>query len=209
MPDYIIQQGDTLARIAEQFELRNWKRIYDHPSNAGFRKKHPNPNLRYPGETVFVPERELRAEDAASDKRSTFRVEHHPLVLRIAAEDMDLNRLAGVSYLLEIDGERRTGTTDSNGILQEKIPPLAASARLQIGDYTWILGIGHLNPAGADVALGGAVLDVFPEPVVTKGSGIILNFVVGVVYLVGQLGEFFSRPGSEEEFLIGNYYLRP
>jgi hypothetical protein len=45
--------------------------------------------------------------------------------------------------------------------------------------------------------------------VVTKGSGIILNFVVGVVYLVGQLGEFFSRPGSEEEFLIGNYYLRP
>ena len=33
--------------------------------------------------------------------------------------------------------------------------------------------------------------------------------LIGVVYLVGQLGEFFSRPGSEEEFLIGNYYLRP
>lgn len=67
------------------------------------------------------------------------------------------------------------------------------------------LGWSAVQYTGADIALTGAVLDVCPEPVVTKGSGVVLNFVGGSIYLVGQLGEFLTRPGAEEKFLRGHY----
>jgi hypothetical protein len=59
---------------------------------------------------------------------------------------------------------------------------------------------------GADISMSGLVLDAMPEPLVTKGSGLVLNFIGGAVYLTGQLGEFITRPGAEEKFLRGHSF---
>jgi hypothetical protein len=80
----------------------------------------------------------------------------------------------------------------------------AAAEKGDKREFWW----GMVQVAGADVALAGAVLDVMPEPVVTKGSGIALNFIGGVVYLTGQVGEFFTRPGAEELYLINHHYYK-
>jgi hypothetical protein len=61
---------------------------------------------------------------------------------------------------------------------------------------------------GADVAMAGLTLDVAPEAVVTKGSGLVLNFIGGVIYLVGGVGEFCTRLGSEEQFLYDHSFYR-
>ena len=146
MPNYTVQRGDTLAKIAEAFGLTSWKSIYNHGNNANFRKKRPNPNLIYPGDVVFVPTREDRIEAASTDQRHKY-IHHRPdQVLRIAAEDMDGRRLAKLPYELMIDSDFRQGTTDAQGMLEEEIRVNAGQATLKIGDYKWSLEIGALNP---------------------------------------------------------------
>ena len=69
---------------------------------------------------------------------------------------------------------------------------------------TW--GWAVVTYTGADISMAGLVLDAAPEPVVTKGSGLVLNFVGGVVYLVGQVGSFATKPGMEEAFLRSHLF---
>jgi hypothetical protein len=146
MPYYTVQQGDTIAKIARAGDLASWKRIYDHPENADFRQKRPNPNLIFPGDVVFVPDREDRAEHAPVDKRHTY-IYHKPTqMLRIAVEDMDGKRLANEPYQLWIDREFSSGTTDGEGMLEKEIPIESSTGKLVVGDYRWDLGIGELNP---------------------------------------------------------------
>ena len=54
MPDYVVQQGDYLSRIALRFGFADWRAIYDHADNASFRKKRPNPNLIKPGDVISL-----------------------------------------------------------------------------------------------------------------------------------------------------------
>ncbi|MFZ4578237.1 MAG: phage tail protein [Myxococcota bacterium] len=56
MPMYTVKKGDWLQKIATANGLSSWTEIYNHPANAAFKKSHPNPNLIYPGDVVFVPE---------------------------------------------------------------------------------------------------------------------------------------------------------
>jgi len=52
---YTVQRGDTLTKIAIRHGFRNWRVIYDHPDNAGFKRLRPNPNLIYPGDVIQIP----------------------------------------------------------------------------------------------------------------------------------------------------------
>ncbi len=56
MPMYTVKKGDWLSKIANKNDLGSWKEIYDHPANAAFKKSHPNPDLIYPGDVIFVPD---------------------------------------------------------------------------------------------------------------------------------------------------------
>lgn len=52
---YTVQKGDSLSKIAKTFKINSWRAIYDHPANAEFRKKRPNPDLIHPGDVLFIP----------------------------------------------------------------------------------------------------------------------------------------------------------
>jgi papain like cysteine protease AvrRpt2/LysM domain-containing protein len=56
MTQYTVQRGDSLSLIARRFHIANWQTIYNHPQNADFRRRRPNPNLIYPGDVVFLPD---------------------------------------------------------------------------------------------------------------------------------------------------------
>ena len=53
---YTVQRGDNLTKIANRHGFRNWRAIYDHPDNAGFKRLRSNPNLIYPGDVIQIPE---------------------------------------------------------------------------------------------------------------------------------------------------------
>src|SRR5262245_27599734 len=53
---YVVQPGDTLTRIAGRFRIPDWRTIYNHPTNAGFRRLRPNPDRIFAGDRLFIPE---------------------------------------------------------------------------------------------------------------------------------------------------------
>lgn len=52
---YTVKPGDTLSAIASKHGMK-WQDIYNHPSNADFRRKRPNPNLIHPGDVIMIPD---------------------------------------------------------------------------------------------------------------------------------------------------------
>lgn len=52
---YTVVKGDNLTFIARRFGVKHWRDLYNHPKNAEFRHKRPNPNLIYPGDQLFIP----------------------------------------------------------------------------------------------------------------------------------------------------------
>jgi hypothetical protein len=43
--------------IAGKYGFKDWKAIYDHPSNADFRRRRPNPHLILPGDRIAIPDK--------------------------------------------------------------------------------------------------------------------------------------------------------
>lgn len=146
MPEYTIKQGDTLPRIAAAAGLGSWQQIHGHAENTGFRSKYSDPNLLFPGETIFVPDRQQRDESASTDQRHQYQYSRPKQKLRIAIEDQDCQRMTSTAYEIAIDGKLTKGTTDGEGIIDLDIAVDAESATLKIGDYRWAIAIGHLNP---------------------------------------------------------------
>ena len=55
---YTVQSGDWLQKIAEEHGFESWRDLYNHPDNAAFRAKRPDPDVIYPGDVVMIPDRE-------------------------------------------------------------------------------------------------------------------------------------------------------
>ena len=55
--NYEVQPGDTLSKIASKHGFSDYREIYDHPSNALFRAKRPNPNLIFAGDIIVIPDK--------------------------------------------------------------------------------------------------------------------------------------------------------
>lgn len=146
MPNYVIQQGDTLSLLAKRNKLASWETIYNHPNNAAFKRNRPNPNLIYPGDVVYIPAIETRTEEGSTEQTHKFTVRRQKQVLRIAVEDIMGERIADTDYELVVGSLKLNGKTDGEGLLEEEIPVDATKGKLKVGNHKWDLLIGHLNP---------------------------------------------------------------
>jgi len=150
-----VVQGECLSLIAEKYGFADWRTIYNHPDNAEFRSKRPNPNLIYPGDLIVIPDRTAEKEACATEMRHRFQLKEPRLVLRIAIEDREGKRLSDRSYELVVGDRVLNGRTDGDGLLEEPIPVDAETARLTVDHITWELQISHLNPIEEDTPDGG------------------------------------------------------
>lgn len=54
---YVVQSGDWGLKIAKDHGFDTFNEIYNHPDNAEFRKKRPNPNKIYAGDVIMIPDK--------------------------------------------------------------------------------------------------------------------------------------------------------
>jgi len=52
---YTVVSGDNFILIARRFGFRDYRAIYDHPLNADFKAKRPDPTLIVPGDEIVIP----------------------------------------------------------------------------------------------------------------------------------------------------------
>lgn len=132
MPEYKVKQGDCLSSIAAQYGI-SWDKIWNHPKNSSLKTKRKDPNVLYPGDIVFVPDKEDKEESGATEQKHRFKVKGAMAKIKIRLTIDDEPR-ANMPYKLEIEGQTKEGTTDGDGFLEEKIPAKAKSGKLIVGE---------------------------------------------------------------------------
>ena len=152
MANHTVEQGEYLGSIAARYGFKNWRTIYEHPQNQEFRKRRPNPNVIYPGDVVFIPDKDQKTVSCATGESHDFRVKTAQHWLKIILKDSDRNLLQNVDYRLAIGDQTYTGNTGTDGRVNQKIPVDATEATLTVEalGLGWNLKIGHLDPVHDD-----------------------------------------------------------
>ena len=173
MPNYTLRQGDCLSSVAEKHGF-TWESIWNHPNNASLKQMREDPNVIYPGDILFIPERLLKEEPGPTERRHRFKKKNVPAKLRLQileeyfvessqtnvredetqSEEMPRKRdraRTDVNYVLNIDGQLFQGVTDQEGMIEVTIPPKATRALLTLDpteptERVITLQLGHMNP---------------------------------------------------------------
>lgn len=146
MPDYTVQEGDCLSKIAQQFGLSSDK-VWNHSQNAEIRKLRKDRNVLFPGDVLFIPDSSRGNADTAADKKHNFKRKGVPAKLRLRLIECE-EALKNEPYILDIDGTVLTGNTNGDGWIDRIIPPDAKHAVLKLkgGQESYSLRLGHLDP---------------------------------------------------------------
>ena len=144
---HVVKPGECLSSIARVYGFANYRTIYDHPKNAALKQQRRSPDLLFPGDRLFIPDKGVRQETGATESRHRFVVERSIARLELAIR-FDGEPLRSAAYTLVIESQVFHGRTDSDGVLHEKIDPAALQGRLLIKDppLEWKLRFGHLDP---------------------------------------------------------------
>ena len=129
---YKVLPGDCMTSIAQQAGFL-WETLWNDPLNAELKECRRDPNVLMPGDVVKIPEKQIKQESGEAEQRHRFRLLGEPAMLRLRLfKDDDLPR-ANEPYILDVDGKKLEGTTDSEGKLQHPIPNNAKQGVLTIG----------------------------------------------------------------------------
>jgi hypothetical protein len=151
--NYTVKQGDYLSKIASEHGFFDHTTIWNHPANAELKKKRQNPSVLFPGDTLFIPDKEQRAYPRPSGNNHTFVIKRERLKLRVVLEDQYEKPVAGAKCKVTIDAEDKDLTTDGKGKFELNIPLKAQSGAMVIdsketpydGEF-FSLHIGELDP---------------------------------------------------------------
>jgi hypothetical protein len=155
---HTVAQGECLSSIAKRYGFQSWKTIYDHPSNAEFKKKRKNPNVIHPGDQLVIPDKEQKEVDIATAKLHTFKVALPKAKVRVVLKDGKGKAFADKKYILSAGGQEIEGQTGGDGLVDQQVDADLGEADLTLflDDTTkikWRLHLGHLDPVDAQTGV--------------------------------------------------------
>jgi len=159
---YTITQGDHLSGIAQKFGFANFETIWNHGNNQALKNKRKDPHVLYPGDQLFIPDRNMKTVSVPTTKVHRFRTTSKPLLLRIALKDFDDKPIANTPCELDVEGKVQKLTTDGKGQIEAKIPKTAQKGTLRVPelDMEVPIKIGHLDPVEEDPGWLGRLINL-------------------------------------------------
>ncbi len=145
---HCIEQGEHLVQIAERYGFLDHRIIWDHPRNAELKALRKTPHVLYPGDRVYIPDKQPRKEHVSTTRVHRFRLAGETLKVRIALRDFDHHPLTDMHCELELEGTTYTGQTNAQGIVFFEVPksPQAGVLRAPEASVEQEVRVGHLDP---------------------------------------------------------------
>src|SRR5579864_5909977 len=130
MASHTVQQCEHITRIARKYGFRDYHTVWDDPANADLKKERPSPNVLFPGDSLFIPDKQEKTVERPTGALHTFQVAGRRLQLRIVLQDYDNLPLANQACVLEVEGEAHNLQSDGNGLIETDIPADAEAGKL-------------------------------------------------------------------------------
>lgn len=145
---HVVRQGECFLLIARCHGFADFQRVYEHPDNAELRRKRPNPNVLFPGDSVVIPDRgsPKQKPNLSTGRSHPFTLKVPGRYLRVALRDAQGAPLSGRPYLLTFGPEVIEGSTDDAGFLEAKVPFSVSQVTLECEGHSWELALGALRP---------------------------------------------------------------
>jgi putative peptidoglycan binding protein/LysM domain-containing protein len=150
---HTVAQGEHLSSIAKKYGFSTYKTIWDHGQNADLKSKRQNPNVIFPGDRLFIPDKIEKIEARGTEAKHRFELKTEKLRLRLVLEDQYEKPIANAPCELHIENDIRHVTSDGQGKIEQEIPSNAERARLiirsketSLDDLILPINIGHLDP---------------------------------------------------------------
>jgi hypothetical protein len=128
--EHRVTEGDTVTKLAVAHGFLP-DTIWEHPENEALRAEREDRDVLLPGDVVVIPDKNPKHEVVPVDRRHRVRRKGVPSQFRLRLSKGGV-ALAGVAYLLEIEGEAQEGHCDEEGWIQAWIPPGASEGRLTV-----------------------------------------------------------------------------
>jgi Putative peptidoglycan binding domain len=155
---HIVEQGEHLSGIALKYGFHDYVTIWNHAENRELKQKRQNPNVLFPGDRLFIPEKEMKDYSRPTDERHKFKVRAKPLKLKLKLAKGYDEPIADTECELRIEFDNFALTSDSDGRIEHQVSKTAQAASLIIKDKLTIknnevpfdievpIKIGHLDP---------------------------------------------------------------
>lgn len=150
MIEHVVQQGECLLSIAEQYGFL-WEKLWNHADNEALKDLRKDPNVLLPGDVVFVPNAELCEYSKPTEASHTFVRVVNVTQVRLQLLDYEHRPRASVRYKATLDDvETRRGSTDGNGYLTIPARPKSQRLRIEVTESdetdTYDFQLGHIDP---------------------------------------------------------------
>ncbi len=132
---HIVQQGENLSSIARQYGFTSWRSVYDHPDNASFRQRRPNPHVIFPGDEIIIPSPGRREATLRTGAEHRVTIRHSRLVLCLDLQYRGGYPMEDVRYELDIGDEHFQGRTEQGGRIMVPIDPDDREGELRLWPY--------------------------------------------------------------------------
>jgi N-acetylmuramoyl-L-alanine amidase len=144
---HTVEQGEHLAGIAQKYGFTNFRSIWDSPENNELRSKREDPNVLFPGDRLFIPDRDVGGAQCVTEQHHLFSLIPAPkLMLRIVIKEAGGQPIRGTKCQLEIENTNIDLITDHNGLISQLISPTAKAGKVTFRDSEIPIHIGELDP---------------------------------------------------------------
>jgi len=129
---HVVTQGEYASAIARRYGFSDYRAVWEAPENAALKAERKTPNVLFPGDRLFIPDRALREEPRPTDQRHRFVRRGQDLVLRVRFEHQYFRPIAATPCDVTVETQRSTLTSDGSGQVQRSIVPGTTAASVSV-----------------------------------------------------------------------------
>ncbi|HEX5656939.1 MAG TPA: LysM domain-containing protein [Polyangiales bacterium] len=121
---HVVKQGESVARIARQHGIGDWRQVWEHGANAALRARRSSPHVLLPGDRLHIPPTPVHQVKLSTDQLHRIVIEEPQLEISVRLQDRAKRPLADLTYKVLARNIDRPGAapTDADGVLREHVP---------------------------------------------------------------------------------------